>query len=55
MWRILTQTLKLDIRANGETNDVKIVNLSSLPLEALGLTNVTITWETTQIVFFAEL
>jgi hypothetical protein len=37
------------IRINGETKDAKIVNI--FPSKILCITNVTITWETTQIIF----
>jgi len=42
---------KVDIRANGETKDVKIVILFSLPLETMGLSNVTITWRLPKLYF----
>jgi hypothetical protein len=42
------QVFKTTIRANGEIEDVEIVNLF-LPLEILCLISVTITWEITQI------
>ncbi len=44
------KVLKTAIRANGETNNAKIVNLFSFTLRDSFLTSVTITWEITHIV-----
>jgi hypothetical protein len=44
------KAFKATIRANGEREDAKIINLLSLPLKTLYLTGIIITWDTTQIV-----